>query len=205
MPGERELERFVERDRERTAAARIRSVLPRVLICCLCVASASCADDPPPPPSADTETPDPAVQRLNAASSALKKEERKLYLLKRDLEPQEKAAAYHVFSTTLPSGLTLKGLHTDLDPRRGGESINFEEPDDRTDAEKDNLEKVREFANKFAAECRQPDSPTAKKVAAEINALPVTKELQQQQALVDKLQRERNEAQAAMPADKLGQ
>jgi hypothetical protein len=140
---------------------------------------------------------------LNAASTALRKEERKLYLLKRDLEPQEQAAAYHVFSTTLPPGLTIQGLRTvSLDPRKGGEGINFEEPDDRTDAEKDNLQKVREFANKFAAECRQPDSPTAKKIVAEIDALPVTKELRQQQELVDKLRVERNEAQAAMPLDK---
>jgi hypothetical protein len=140
---------------------------------------------------------------LNAASTVLKKEERKLYLLKRDLEPREQAAAYHVFTTTLPPGLTIKGLRTVyLDPRKGGEGIEFEEADDRTDAERDNLQKVREFANKFAAECRQPDSPTAKKVAAEIDAIPVTKELHQQQELVEKLRRERNEAQAAVPSDK---
>ena len=75
----------------------------------------------------------------------------------------------------LPQELTTKGLRTEyLDPRRGGDSIDFEPdgPDEHTDAEKANLQKVREFANKFAAECKQPDSPTAKKVAAELNALP---------------------------------
>ena len=59
---------------------------------------------------------------------------------------------------------------------------------------------MREFTNKFAAECKEPDSPTAKKVAAEIDALAISKELRQQQELVDKLRRERNEAQAAMPS-----
>jgi hypothetical protein len=104
----------------------------------------------------------------------------------------------------LPQGLTTKGLRTEyLDPRRGGDSIDFEPngPDEHTDAEKANLQKVREFTNKFAAECKQPDSPTAKKIAAEIDALPVTQELRQQQELVDKLRRERDEAQAAMPPD----
>jgi hypothetical protein len=174
----------------------------RLLLMCLCAVSASCAQEPPPAPPPDTRAQD-AAEKLNAASIALRKEERKLLLLKRDLQPQEQAAAYHVFSTTLRPGLTLKGLRTVyLDPRRGGESISFDEPDDRTDAEKENLQKVREFANKFAAECKQPDSPTAKKIAAEIDALPVTKELRQQQELVDKLTRERNEAQAAMPPEK---
>jgi hypothetical protein len=184
-----------------TAAARGRTMLTRILLFFLCVMSISCANDPPPAPPPDTHAQE-AAARLNAASMAVKKEERKLYLLKRDLEPREQAAAYHVFSTTLPPGLTIQGLRTVyLDPRKGGDSINFEEPDDRTDAEKENLEKVREFANKFAAECRQPDSPTAKKIAAEIDALPLTKELHQQQKLVEKLSLERNEAQAAVPSD----
>ncbi len=184
-----------------TGAASGRTMLTRILPFFLCVTSFSCANDPPPAPPPDPHDQN-TVLRLNAAKMALKKEERKLYLLKRDLEPLEQAAAYHVFSTTLPQGLTIKGLHTVyLDPRRGGDGINFEEPDDRTDAEKDNLQKVREFANKFAAECRQPDSPTAKKVAAEIDALPVAKELRQQQELVERLRRERNEAEAAVPLD----
>jgi hypothetical protein len=187
--------------RAQAATARGRTMLTRMLLLILCVTSISCSDDPPPAPPPDPHAQE-AAARLNAASTAVKKEERKLYLLKRDLEPQEQAAAYHVFSTTLPPGLTIKGLRTVyLDPRKGGDSINFEEPDDRTDAEKENLEKVREFANKFAAECRQPDSPTAKKVAAEIDALPLTKELHEQQRLVDKLRLERNEAQAAMPPE----
>jgi len=125
-------------------------------------------------------------------------------LLQRDHQSQEQAAAYHVFGTMLPQGLTLKGLRTVyLDPRRGGDGIDFEPDgaDDHTDAEKANLQKVREFANKFAAECKQPDSPTAKKVAAEIDALPVTKELRHEQELVNKLGRERDEAQAAVPLD----
>ena len=152
------------------ARARRRTMLTRMLPLLLCVTSISCADEPPPAPPPDTHAQE-AAARLNAASMAVKKEERKLYLLKRDLEPQEQAAAYHVFSTTLPPELTIKGLRTVyLDPRKGGDSINFEEPDDRTDAEQDNLQKVRDFANKFAADCRQPDSPTAKKIAAEINA-----------------------------------
>jgi hypothetical protein len=175
----------------------------RVLLACLCVASASCAQEPPPEPPPVTPAQDPAV-RLDAASVALKKAERKLYLLKRDQQPQDQNAACRVFYTMLPQGLTTKGLRTVyLDPRRGGDSIDFEPngPDEHTDAENANLQKVREFTNKFAAECKQPGSPTATKVAAEIDALSVTKELRQQQELVDKLRHERDEAQAAMPPD----
>jgi hypothetical protein len=176
----------------------------RILLTCLCLAAVSCAKEPPPVPPPATPADDP-VARLNAASVALRKEQRKLYLLQRDQQSQEQAAAYHVFSVMLPQGLTIKGLHTVyLDPRRGGDSIDFEPDgaDDHTDAEKANLQKVREFTNKFAAESKQPGSPTAKKVAAEIDALPVTKELRQQQKLVDKLRHERDEAQAAVPLDK---
>ncbi len=59
---------------------------------------------------------------------------------------------------------------------------------------------MRELTNELAAECKEPDSPTEKKIAAEIDALAITKELRQQQEQVDKLRRERNEAQAAMPS-----
>jgi hypothetical protein len=189
MLTEREPEQMVKRCRNRS------------LLLSVCLAAVSCAQEPPPeaPPAAPTQE----AVRLNAASMALKKEERKLYLLKRDEQAKELAAVHHVFSTMLPPGLTIKGLRTAfLDPRRGGESINFEESDDRTDAEQANLQKVREFADKFAAECKQPDSPTAKKVAAAIDALPITKELREQQELVDKLRHEHGDAQAAMPADK---
>ena len=176
----------------------------RLLLMCLCLASVSCAQEPPPAPPQETPGPDPAI-RLNAASMALRKEERKLYLLKRDQEPQERAAAYRVFSAMLPPGLTVKGLQTEsLDPRRGGGSIDFDPngSEEHTEADKANLEKVRQFTNQFAAECKQPDSPTARKVAAEIDALPVTKELRHQQEVVDKLRHERNEAQEATPAEK---
>jgi hypothetical protein len=176
----------------------------RILLLCLCIASASCAQEPPPAPPPAAPGQDAAAQ-LNAASMALKKEERKLYLLKRDAQPKEQAAAFRVFSTMLPQGLTLKGLHTQyLDPRRGGASIDFEpsDSDEHTDAEKANLQKVREFANKFAAECQQPNSPTAKKIGAEIDALPTTKQQREQQQLVDKLRHARDEAQAAVPAEK---
>jgi hypothetical protein len=182
-------------------AVRGRTTLTRILLTCLCVAS--CAQEPPPAPPPDSAAHDAAAARLNAASMALKKEERKLYLLKRDLEPKERDAAYHVFSTMLPQGLTIKGLRTVyLDPRRSSEGIDFEGSDDHTDAENDNLQKVREFAKQFAAECQRPDSAAAKKIAAEVDALPVTKELREQQQLVEKLRGERNQAQGAMPADK---
>lgn len=201
MPLEREPEQIVERYRSPIGQLR-RRMLSRIVLACLCVASASCAKEPPPAPPPDTSAQE-AAARLNAASMALKKEERKLYLLQRDLEPKERDAAYHVFCTMLPQGLTIKGLRTVyLDPRRGGDSIDFEGADDHTDAEQDNLQKVRDFTNKFAAECQRPDSPAAKKIAAEIDALPITKELRQQQQLVEKLRRERNEAEAAMPPDK---
>ena len=176
----------------------------RILLTCLCLAAVSCAKEAPPEPPPVTPAED-LVARLNAASVVLRKEQRKLYLRQRDHQSQEQAAAYRVFCTMLPQGLTIKGLHTVyLDPRRGGDGIDFEPDgaDDHTDAEKANLQKVREFTNKFAAECKRPDSPTAKKVAAEIDALPVTKELRQQQQLVDKLRRERDEAQAAVPLEK---
>jgi hypothetical protein len=110
----------------------------RVLLLSACLAAVSCAQEPPPepPPAAPTQE----AVRLNAASMALKKEERKLYLLKRDEQAKELAAVYHVFATMLPPGLTIKGLRTTfLDPRRGGESINFEESDEHTDAEQANL------------------------------------------------------------------
>jgi hypothetical protein len=204
MPLEREPEQIVEPGRSPICqrAVRGRTTLTRLLMACVCVAIASCAQEPPPEPPPDTAAQE-AAERLNAASMALKKEERKLYLLKRDLEPKEREAAYHVFMTMLPQGLTIKGLRTIyLDPRRNGEGIDFEGSDDHTDAENDNLQKVRDFAKQFAAECQRPDSPAAKKIAAEIDALPVTKELRQQQQLVDKLRGERNEAKAAMPPDK---
>jgi len=100
--------------------------------------------------------------------------------------------------STLPQGLTAEGLFT-VNPTLGAADVNFaSDINSHSTDEKNNLQKVREYADKFAAESRQPDSEIARKISEDLAGLESTKDLRRQQELVDRLRRERDEAQAAI-------
>ncbi len=100
--------------------------------------------------------------------------------------------------STLPPGTTAEGLFT-ANPTLGAADVNFaSDINSHSTDEKNNLQKVREYADKFAAESKQPDSEIARKIGEDVAGLQSTKDLRHQQELVDRLRRERDEAQAAI-------
>jgi hypothetical protein len=169
-----------------------RAVRRSGLVICLCVAFASCSQQPPQPPT----PPQDPVARLNEASTALAREERKLESLSVDYNLNELAAATYIFRQSLPAGATTEGLNN-FDPREGG-NVYFADDGEHNDKEKANLKKIQELVDKFAAALKDPASETASRVAAHMASWEDTRKFLRQKDLVEKLRRERDEAQAAI-------
>jgi hypothetical protein len=161
-----------------------------VSISVLCISCGQSA-----PPAAQVRDP---IARLNAASEALRAEEPTLADLSTSARIQTEHIRLQVFRETLPKGLSAKGLSIFCYPDRGADSIEFGSDFEPNDADQARLKKLREYADIFAAECKQPNSEISRAIAEQADNDEWVQKLRHQQDLVDKLQRERDEAQAAI-------
>jgi hypothetical protein len=137
------------------------------------------------------------LERFKLASEIYEREQVKWMKLIQDCIQQKAAIARQLFVANLPKNMNVDGLKI-RDVLDGASSVAFDNLKGNGPSDLENLEAVRGYADEFAKECNRADSKLAKQLNDEVEKLECEREKAKRARLMNRLQRERDEAEQTL-------